>query len=104
MPDLLCNKAEAGFAVPGVLLYEANLGACSINEHRWDILSAGTCNARRVPFSAQVPFAELAQHDTTVISWSQDDDTPFPANHSSSQEEGHTTCMGRCFQWEEGTL
>ena len=46
-PDLLCDEAEAGLAVPGVLLYEPDLGACSVNEHGGDILSAGTCSIER---------------------------------------------------------
>ena len=44
MSDLLCNKAEAGLAVPGVLFYEPNFCAGSVDEDWRDILSTWTCS------------------------------------------------------------
>ena len=54
--DLLCHKAQAGLAVPGELLYEADLGARSVDEHRRHILAIGAfmyiANLRRIPLHA----------------------------------------------------
>lgn len=60
-PDLLCDKAEAGLAVPGVLLYEPKLGACSVNEHWGDILSTGTCGIERDGSLYSYLFTVLAE-------------------------------------------
>ena len=62
-PDLLYNKAEAGLAVPGVLLYEPNLGARSVNEHWGHLLSTGTYTGMfllsvKNPHVASYNFAE----------------------------------------------
>lgn len=48
MSDLLCNKAEAGLAVPGVLFYEPNFCACSVDEDWRDILSTWTYSTKNV--------------------------------------------------------
>ena len=96
VPDLLCDKAEAGLAVPGVLLYEANLGPCSVNEHWGDILSTGTCATRSQSFSVQLLLAELAEHD--IIEFQEKAAHQLilaPVSHNSKVRP---TCMAECFQ------